>query len=464
MFFTIIYSVAGLLLALTLFSFIYQAVRALRFRRNIADTHGFTEGIMTGPWYPLMVMALSLLFIQFLALIIFKPQTELMFCARVLAYLLNFAAFYIFKHRVPPLLAYWFGKTALWDNFGIGGKIPYSDIYCATLSRNIRFPMMNTQQLCKFSFYSKNREHRKLPKRFVCKMTAYELTALASQVDFYSHSDGKTAKKEQLNTSCIRRILPFIESLCAISAVLLLFSFGIFYAPRYDTESFDRTQKIETITDVSSIKMTSDYSLICIYYENIGAADIYTSDGFAYSILLPSDPLCTHDIALTSNNIYFRNGNKVHTLLASNGLELLTYSSLNDFSELLKATVSANEVSTPDRFELSSLNCWLAFVTLLTAVFSLHFAVSDPTPPAQKETAQRTVISPEPTEPKKSKKEKKAHTVKEKPEISKKEAKLNSAQDESTIKEAKAKNSKKKAHAKRRTIAEMERSRIYDEE
>ena len=169
-------------------SFTLRSVKAYAFRKKVALPHGFSEGIMIGPKYTLLITDLALLFIQNVLFLVYKTYSEPILAIRVLCFLVSVVGYLILFIKTPPLLAYWFGQNGLWETSAPSGKVPYSDIYNARLSKKIRLPIMNNQQLCKFSFYVNGRNSFFNPKKYVCKMTACEISALARQVDFSSNS------------------------------------------------------------------------------------------------------------------------------------------------------------------------------------------------------------------------------------------------------------------------------------
>ncbi len=402
MFTTLFYLIISAMLGACILIFLLLAARALHFRRKIADIHGFTEGILTGAAYPLLVSVLALLFVQFLSFIILKPTSELQYCIRTGLYLATFASFFIARSYTPPLLAYWFDKSGLWNGLSEKNKIPYSYIYCATLSKNCNPDLINTQRLCKFSFYVKNKTKHGLPKKFICKITAFELNALRRQIDIRPYSDAKAVKKAQLHKGRLCTALPFVKAFCVISLAMLIFSSGILYTPRYNKSEFKSYEPINTVTQISSVQ--TNQNTVCIYYEKIDCASFYSTDGsFLFSIMLPRSPLAQTDIRMSDGKIYFLCANTVSIYELSNGA-LISSCNISECSGIFENPISS-EYSTdglsvfkytengdrsyllrrePYLFALSFNYCWWAFALSLSAIFILKFMISDRTPPKPK--------------------------------------------------------------------------------
>ncbi len=390
------------LLGICVFFFLFQALRALHFRHKIADTHGFTEGIMTGIAYPMQIIFLSLIFLQFISFIIFTPSSEFLYCLRSGMYILTVILFFVARAHTPKLLAYWFGKTALWDGFGEKGKILYSDIYCASISKSCNPDLMNTQRLCKFSFYANTRTKHGLPIKFTCKMTALELKALSRQVDIRPHSEAKSVKKEQLHKSRICGILPYIKAVCVLSVVMLLFSSGIMYPPRYN-EAGAFNEPTNTVTQITSVKANED--IVGVYFERLECADFYSANGdFLFSVFFPYTPFAETDLRLTETEIIYRLSEKVYYFDITTGeqtaekeysqaWEVFSYPEINseystDGISVFKHSENGECIYLLKRpaycFIFSFSVCWTAFVVSLTVIFVLKLIISDRTPPKSK--------------------------------------------------------------------------------
>jgi hypothetical protein len=187
---------------------LYQAIYSVYFRKNIALPHGFSEGIMTGITYPLLWITYGLIAVQFLPFIVFRNSGELLLSARLLFFAVSLLAFAAIKTLTPPLLAYWFGKSSFWDNKGEVGKNAFEDIYCVKVHKKKSSRVINNQQLYKITFYVKEKTFLLIPKKYVCKMTAKQISVLTSYVNFKECQKPKCCRKYSFFTyrsriSCI---------------------------------------------------------------------------------------------------------------------------------------------------------------------------------------------------------------------------------------------------------------------
>ncbi len=302
--------ISAVLLSLCTFSLVYQAVYSAYFRKKIATKHNFTEGIMTGPSYPLLWIAYGLILIQFISFIIFTNSNEIIIAFRLLAFSISVFSFYVLKSHTPPLLALWFGKTAFWDNRGEGGKHLYTEIYGVKVHKKKNSTVINSQQIYKITFFIKGKCFLLVPKRYSCKMTAHQISTLADTIDFKNSEKPKLSKKSLLY-SILTPTLIFLISLCFF---LQAISTGVFNSVRYteDTERFSTpsSEKVETISEIS--KVVTDGAKLYVYYENIGVINTYTTDGtFAFSISLPHSVLKASDIAYDGSQILYRYGGEL---------------------------------------------------------------------------------------------------------------------------------------------------------
>ncbi len=174
--------ISALLFAFCTASLIYQLIYSSYFRAKIALTHGFSEGIMCGPVYPFLWIVYGLIGVQFFSFIVLKSGTDLVFALRLLAFAISVILFAVLKSLTPPLLAYWLGKTAIWNGRGLSGKIPYTDLICVNVHSTATSSISN-QQICKVTFYLKDRTFLLLPKRHTCKMVAQHITVFTDYID-----------------------------------------------------------------------------------------------------------------------------------------------------------------------------------------------------------------------------------------------------------------------------------------
>ncbi len=402
----IYYTVITAILVLTLFLFTARHLRARSFRLKIADTHGFSQGIMTGYAYPLFIVTTALLVIQFFSFIIFNPKTELEYCLRTSLYAITFCTFVISMKKTPKLLAYWFGKTALWDDFKLKGKIPYTDITCAMLAKENDPLPANPQRLCTFSFYTDKRVIRGIPKKFTCKLTALELTHISEQIPLYHTSDAKKFFKENLKPNALLNAVPFVKAFAVLSVMMLLFSYGVFFTPRYTPDEYDKSIEVNTVTKVTDV--ISKDNTIAVYYENINALSVYNTDGtHRFSLVFDVPMLAAQDIRLTDEKIYHRYANSVNVYSAFDGA-LVDSSDISKYSDtflinkttdystngidVYKTTPSGEREYLLDRgaylYPFLPVYSWKLLVISIAALFVIKYIFSDRTPPIISEKAK----------------------------------------------------------------------------
>lgn len=335
---TIILIITGLLFACCAAAFIKQLVCSLKFRREIAYTHGFSEGILSGAAYPAVIILISIVFIQFISFFIFKADNEPITVLRLSGFALSVFLFFYLKHKTPPLLAYWFGKSAFWENFGERGKINYQDICCARVSRKVKFPVMNNQQLCKISIYVRGRKSAGRLKKYTCRLTAYELTALATQVRF--HPSDYRPENPPLLKRLPYIVVPYLR-LATVAALLLpIISTGIFCPFRYTLSETPLSEEIKTVTPIT--KLSYYEQRLYVYYGNIGAVNVYDTEGnFEYAISFPYTSLKESDFSVSNDLINFRSGNKVYTYSPETGVPAGEY----EYTEALAVRFNAPDTS-----------------------------------------------------------------------------------------------------------------------
>lgn len=321
--FNIIFSSALFLVCIAFL--LFRSVNAAIFRRKIAQNRGFSEGIMTGYVYPLMIFVLGLIFIQMLSLILFPSNDEIFIVIRLLLYTASVCIFFNLYANTPPLLAYWFGKSAFFEKNSQKGRISYTDIYNARLSKKIRLPILNNQQLCKISFNVRGKKHFSYPKKYVCKLTAYEISALSEQVDFSSKSTVVSSKAQKI----YHFFLPFAIAMISLSLIISVMSCGIFNEIRYsDSEAL--TAEVKTLSSPKEIAVTDS---LYVYFDNIGAVNVYSLSGqFLYSFSVPHSFTLRTDFSADTENAYYRLGNTVYVY--QNGICIKEDAYVSDFDSI----------------------------------------------------------------------------------------------------------------------------------
>lgn len=431
-----------LLLAKAATSFTLKTFSAKSFRKKIAIPHGFSEGVMSGMAYPLLIISLALLLVQTVLFIVLPIKNEPAAIARLSLFIVTFVMFICFDKRTPALRAYWFGKNAMWETQGKRGRIAYSDIYSAKVSPKISLSVSNGQQLCKISFFVEGKKLFFGRKKYVCRMTAFAINELANQVEFNkrsrSHAHTLPFKKRVLSF-----VLSIVLTLMTVSLALPCFSFGILNNVTYSDTDTLITEPLKTVAPITYISFIDGN--ICVYYENLETVELYSTDGsFVYAINFPASKLKSSDFSVKNGSLNYRYGDTVvRHYPATQTTEVSKYlpEHLALFIDTKEPVVSdTGDVYTHDRhvvlrkehgteeyvkfisrssavklFDIEVT--WTITAMLLTLAFVIHFMLTDkpknvPVPrPAVKPEPQRTappvnVPPPKPKPPKKGKQKK----------------------------------------------------------
>ncbi|MBE6533764.1 MAG: hypothetical protein E7678_02170 [Ruminococcaceae bacterium] len=320
--YTYIIYVSIFIFAICAITFTFRSANAYTFRKKVALPHGFSEGIMLGPQYTLLITDLALLLIQTALFLVYRTYSEPIIAIRVLCFLLSVLIYFILFLKTPPLFAYWFGQNGLWVTSSQGGKIPYSDIYNARLSKKIRLPIMNNQQLCKFSFYVKGKNSFFIPKKYVCKMTACEISALARQVDFSNNIDLPPQKSAYF----ARKSTPIFTLLICLVSIIQFVSCGILNTAKYTYSDTALTEEPITLSSPSELIISDDK--LFLYYDSISVASVYTPDGeFLYALSLKPSGLTKRAFNVSGGCINYLCGDTVYIYSTDGSLtETVPYS------------------------------------------------------------------------------------------------------------------------------------------
>lgn len=312
---TLLCVISAVLFAISAMLFLSQAIYALDFRKKIALTHGFSEAVMSGPYYPLLIVSFSLLFIQFISFVSIGFTTEFNIIMRMFAYISTLVMFLYFRYKTPPLLTYWLGKTCLWRKAGFAGKIPYSEIVGIQISKNVKFPITDTQKLCKVTFFV-NPDFGSC-KKITCQITAYDLEALSKQIDVFPPDYTSLAGSKARRFSTL--LIPVLLFIIYILAFLITASSGIFNPYRYVGDNSITTEEIKTVTSVTDADVHGEH--LCVYYEKIGVISVYKTSGeFLYAIACPSSSLKASDFSVTEDGlINYRLANTLYRYSVSDG-------------------------------------------------------------------------------------------------------------------------------------------------
>ena len=400
---------------------------------------------MSGMAYPLLIISLALLLVQTVLFIVLPLKSETAAIARLFLFIITFVAFVCFDRRTPALRAYWFGKNAMWEKRGERGRIAYSSIYSAKVSPKISLPGSSGQQLCKISFFVDGKKLFFGRKKYVCRMTAYAINELANQVEF-----NKRSHSHQHTLPFRKRVLTFVLSviltLMTVSLVLPCFSFGILNNVTYSGTDNVITEPLNTVSPITYISFTD--GKLCVYYENLEAAELYSADGsFLYAVNFPASKLKSSDFSVKDGTLNYRYGDTVvrhytntqttevtkylpeHSSLFINSKEPVV-SDTGDVYTHDRHVVLIKKHGTADYVKLISRSSavtlfdievtWTITAMLLTLAFVIHFTLADkpknvPIPRAQRtatssyepqRTAQPVNVPPIPEPPKKGKKKK----------------------------------------------------------
>ena len=274
---------------------------------------------MTGPCYPALIADTSLLFIQFASFIAFKSSTETVTSIRMICYLITALVFFVLFAKTPALLAYWFGQNALWERGGKHGKIEYSAIRNARLSKKLRLPIMNNQQLCKFSFYVDGKNTFFHPKKYVCKMTACEISALSRQVDFSDETPSAASKGVRFAQKALSAVALMI---CAVSIIQFCVC-GVFNEAKYVSSDVAGSEEIVTLANPSEVIISE--SKLFVYYGALNAANVYTPDGeFLYSVSMKSAGIKGCEFTVSDGKINYRLGDMLYIYSEDGALSEVT--------------------------------------------------------------------------------------------------------------------------------------------
>ena len=342
---TVLCVISAVLFTISALLFLSQAVYALDFRKKIALTHGFSEAVMTGPYYPLLIISFSLIFIQFISFIALGFTTEFNVIARMFAYVSTIILFLYFRYKTPPLLTYWLGKTCLWRKAGFAGKIPYSEIVGIKISKNVKFPITDTQKLCKITFYVS--PDFGSCKKISCMVTASDLETLSKQIDVFppEYDLSTFSKAKRLSFYLIPALLFIIYVL----AFLVSASAGIFSPYRYRGGNEIITEEVKTVTSVTDVGVCGEN--LCVYYEKIGVISVYKTGGeFLYAIACPSSSLKASEFSVTDDGfINYRLASVFYRYSVTDG-SLVSETTVDDNARTLLQTNSDTV-----RFDYSSI-------------------------------------------------------------------------------------------------------------
>ncbi len=401
----LILCIIGVLLSVKAFaSFIIKTLSAKRFCKKIALPHGFAEGVMTGMYYPLLLISLFLLLAQTVIFFVIPSKNEITAILRLFIFILTAIAYGCFDRRTPALRAYWFGKSSMYETHSERGKISYSDVYGAKVSKKISLSGTNGQQLCKISFFVKDKSFFFGRKKYVCKMTVYAINELANHIEFNNKE-----QKQRMAPSFKKRVLSFALSvlltLMTFSIALPFFSFGILNEKTYSRSDIVLSEPLKTVAPISDIAFID--GMICVYYEKIEMAELYDTDGnFRYALAFPSSDLKSSDFSVTDGSVNYHYGDTLIRYYPSAGnteeenysiehTELFGISEAPAISDSGTTYThdgnsvfrkSAEDIAATEFITRSPFNMlfdvevmWVCTALLLTLAFIIHFILTDRT-------------------------------------------------------------------------------------
>lgn len=382
---------------------------------------------MSGMAYPFLIISLALLFIQTVLFIALPLKSEVFAIARLILFIITFVLFVCFDKRTPTLRAYWFGKNALWERHGEKGKIPYSDIYGAKVSPKISLPGSNGQQLCKISFFVEGKKLLFGRKKYVCRMTAFAINELANQVEFNARNRAR-AHMLPFKKRVLSFVLSVILTLMTVSLVLPCFSFGVLNKVTYSDANTIVNEPLNTVSPITYISFID--GKLCVYYESLEAAELYTPDGkLVYAINFPASGLKSSDFSVNNGSLNYRFGDTVvrHypvtqtteiTKYLPEHAKLFTYSKepvVSDTGDVYshnRHSVSRKNYGTEEYENFLSRSAivklfdievtWTLTAMLLTLAFAIHFILADKPKYAPAPKVQATQSAPSEPEQKSS--------------------------------------------------------------
>lgn len=269
------------LFALCTAALLARTLSAHRFRRTVALPRGFTEGIAAGAAYPIWLIVYAAVFLQCAAYIAFPSSRELDINFRLIAYLGTVILFFAVRCFNLPLLSVWFGNTGIWVCRGASGLISYDAI--DTVSISCPGPKTDgTDAICTVVFYASDRKLFFHPRRYACKLSAYELSKYRSLLP-EPQADAK--KKPSRGGFRLAGALSYVSLLLTVlGAFSLLFSTELFSPYRYDEYAAASSEEIVTSAPVTEV--ISEGGTVIVRYKAIEAINVYSeADGiFLWSV------------------------------------------------------------------------------------------------------------------------------------------------------------------------------------
>lgn len=334
---TVLCAFSAALFIISALLFVSQAIYALNFRKKIALTHGFSEAIMPTFSYLLLIISFCLIFIQFISFIAFGFGDEQSTVLRFFAYLSSIILFLYFRHKTPPLLAYWLGKTCLWRKAGYAGKIPYSEIIGIRLSKSVKLPITDAQKLCRVTFFI--RQGVSDCKSITCLVSACDLEMLSQQINVFPPSHKPDGAQVVRRSSALFFFM--LAFTAYVTAFLLFASFGFFNRYRYQSDGSIITEEVKTVTSVTSVGECD--GKIFVYYGKINIISVYDASGtFLYAISCPSSVFKPSAFSVTDGGIInYRSDDTLYRYSAADG-SVISSAPLDENAEKLLRVTQSN--------------------------------------------------------------------------------------------------------------------------
>ncbi|MBR2460019.1 MAG: hypothetical protein IKB34_02145 [Clostridia bacterium] len=274
---TVVMLIAFIVFGICTLLFINRASAASKFRSKIAMPRNFVEGTATGIAYPLWGISYGLIFLQCAAFMAFPPAGELALNDRLIIYILSVFVFFVLRACNLPLLAIWFGKTGVWISHGTNGLIKFEDMLSCTVIRRRNRRSVNSNVVCTLVFYARNRFLFFYRRRFVCKLSAFELEPY---LKYLPTAERRLSGRDKLHAR--DAFISFFSCICAVFAMFgsacFLFSSAVLSPYTYTESESALSEEIATFAPITEA-LESDNCII-LRHEAIEAINVYSeSDG-----------------------------------------------------------------------------------------------------------------------------------------------------------------------------------------
>ena len=138
-------------------------------------------------------------------------------------------------------------------------------------------------------------------------MTAKQIAALTAHISFKDRSAKPDVPQKALLYAICLPILIFFITLCTFFQTVAT---GILNSEKYVSSDTPYTHEITTVTEIGDA--VSDGTKVCVFYDKIGAANVYDVNGsFLYSVSLPHSVFKHTAITFSEGRLLYRYGDEV---------------------------------------------------------------------------------------------------------------------------------------------------------